>query len=103
MLASSLLKLSNDLKKLHALQNKIKSALTYPFIIFLFLFLALFIVLTYVIPAIKPLFDTAEVSLPFATKSLIFVSNFVIDNIFVLILFFFSCFVFFIGYKNTKT
>ena len=103
MLAESLLKLSNDLKKVHALRNKIKSAMTYPFIIFLFLLVAVIIVLTYVIPAIKPLFDTAEVALPFATQSLIFISDFVGHNILILILFLFSCFVLFVGYKSTKT
>jgi len=51
------MKLSEDLKKVHELRNKIKTALTYPIIIFLFLGLALSIVLTYVIPSIKPLFD----------------------------------------------
>jgi type II secretory pathway component PulF len=50
------MKLSDDLKKIHDLKNKIKGALTYPLIIFIFLFIALIIVLSYVIPAIQPLF-----------------------------------------------
>jgi type IV pilus assembly protein PilC len=65
------MKLSDDLKKLHELKNKIKSALTYPLIIFIFLILALVIVLAYVIPAIQPLFIDSDVELPVATKALI--------------------------------
>ncbi|MBT3729354.1 hypothetical protein HOF65_04355 [bacterium] len=79
-LSSALLKISDDLKKVHDLRNKVKGSLTYPVIIFLFLFLALFIVLTFVIPEIKPLFDTAEVELPTSTKLLINTSDFIIGN-----------------------
>jgi type IV pilus assembly protein PilC len=78
-LTTSFMKVSEDLKKIHELRNKIKTALTYPLIIFLFLILALVIVLTYVIPAITPLFVDAEVELPIATKALLWTSNFVID------------------------
>jgi type II secretory pathway component PulF len=81
MLSTALMKISDDLKKVHALRNKIKGSLTYPIIIFLFLILALFIVLTFVIPEIKPLFDTAEVELPMSTKLLIMASDFIINNL----------------------
>ena len=103
MLSESLLKLSDELKKVHELRNKIKWALTYPLIIFLFLFLAVLLVLTYVIPAIKPLFETSQVELPTATKALMFVSDFVSSNFLLLILIIFSVFVLFVWYKNTKT
>jgi type IV pilus assembly protein PilC len=96
MLSESLSKLSEDLKKVHELRNKIKSALTYPLIIFIFLFLAVILVLTYVIPAIKPLFETSEVELPGATKALLFVSDFVSHNFLLLILILFSIFVLFV-------
>jgi len=102
-LSSSLMKLSDDLKKLHELKNKIKSALTYPLIIFIFLILALVIVLAYVIPAIQPLFIDSDVELPVATKALIWTSDFIIQNYWVLILFFSTVFVLFLIYKNTKS
>ncbi|MDD2871211.1 MAG: type II secretion system F family protein [Candidatus Gracilibacteria bacterium] len=102
-LSSSLLKLSDDLKKVHDLRNKVKGSLTYPIIIFLFLFLALFIVLTFVVPQIKPLFDTAEVELPLSTKLLIGTSDFIIGNIWLLFLILISIVVFFFGYKNTES
>ncbi|MDD3793755.1 MAG: type II secretion system F family protein [Candidatus Gracilibacteria bacterium] len=102
-LSKSLMKLSEDLKKVHELKNKIKTALTYPLIIFLFLGLALSIVLTYVIPSIKPLFEDAGVELPIATKALLAASNFMINNVWFIFLFIATTIVFFIGYKNTKT
>lgn len=101
-LSKSLLKLSDDLKKIHELKNKIKWALTYPIIIFLFLFLALVIVLIYVIPSIKPLFDDSDIELPNATKALLYTSDFMINNFWLILLFIITSFVIFIWYKNTK-
>lgn len=101
-LSKSLMKLSEDLKKVYELRNKIKWALTYPVIIFLFLLLALAIVLTYVIPSIKPLFADAGVELPVATKSLLYTSEFVINNVWFIFLFLATAVVFFIWYKNTR-
>lgn len=103
MLSTSLMKLSDDLKKLHNLRNRIKWSLTYPMIIFLFLFLALFIVLTFVIPQIKPLFDTAWVELPISTQLLIATSDFVIWNIWLLFLALITFVVFVFWYINTST
>ena len=101
-LSDSLARLSDELKKKHDLRSKIKWALTYPIIIFSFLLLAVIVVLAYVIPSIKPLFDTAEVDLPIATKALIFTSDFIVNNFLVLLLFLFSLFVLWVGYKSTE-
>lgn len=80
-LSHSLNKLSEDLKKTYELRKKIKWALTYPTIIFLFMFLAIAIVLTYVVPSIKPLFEWSDKELPFATQSLLWVSDFIVNRI----------------------
>ncbi len=101
MLSDSLMKVSDDLKKVSDLKNNIKWALTYPIIIFLFLFLALFIVLTFVIPELKELFSSAEVDLPMSTQLLIGTSNFVKNNLWLLFLSFASFVVFIYWYKNT--
>lgn len=79
-LSTSLIKLSEDLKKVHDLRNKIKWALTYPIIIFFFIFLAIAVVMTYVVPSIKPLFAESQTELPLATQSLIWTSDFVVNN-----------------------
>lgn len=102
-LVESLWKLSDDLKKVYNLKKKVKGALTYPFIIFLFLFLAILIVLVYVIPAIIPLFDNSDVELPTATQALIATSNFIKWNFWVIILFFATIYVAFVGYRATET
>jgi type IV pilus assembly protein PilC len=101
MLSESLSKLSFDLKKVYELRNKVKWALTYPFIIFLFLFLAIWVVLTYVIPAIQPLFETTETQLPIATQALIATSEFLRSNSLLLLLMLASIYVAFLFYKNT--
>ena len=102
-LSGSLMKLSDDLKKIHELKNKIKWALTYPIIIFLFLLLALILVLTYVIPAITPLFMDSWMELPVATRALVATSNFVINNFWAIILVIIAFGIFFVWYKNTRT
>jgi type II secretory pathway component PulF len=101
-LSVSLAHLSENLRKSHDLRSKIKAALTYPVIIFLFLILAIIIVLAYVIPAVSQLFETSEVELPAATKALIATSNFVIFNWPILILFLATVLLLFYGYKSTE-
>lgn len=101
-LSQSLSNLSENLRKSYDLRSKIKAALTYPIIIFLFLGLAIIIVLAYVIPAVSQLFETSDVELPGATKALIATSNFVIYNWPLLILFTATALLIFYGYKNTE-
>jgi type II secretory pathway component PulF len=67
------------------------------------LILALIIVLTYVIPAITPLFADADVELPIATKTLLATSNFVINNFWLILLFIATLVVSGVIYKNTKS
>lgn len=101
-LVESLSSLALEFKKLHNLKLTIKSALTYPIIIILFLILAILVVLTYVIPSIMPLIEESWREKPFATVALIATSNFVINNFF-WILIFLAIIVFFIFvYKNTE-
>lgn len=102
-LVNSLESLSNDFKKIHNLRGKIKGALTYPIIIFLFLIVAVIIVMTYVIPMLKPLFDTAEVELPFATIALIATSDFISNYLFYIISGIAVFFVWILFYKNTPS
>jgi len=100
-LSKSLLIIANNIKKNDELSKKIKSALTYPLIIFLFLIIAVLIVLTYVIPALLPLFENSETQLPAATVALIATSDFVKYNSYYIIFFLFVLFVSFYGFKNT--
>jgi type II secretory pathway component PulF len=69
--------------------------LSYPAIILGFLIMAIVVVLIYVIPNIRPLFDDADIELPFATQALLFTSDFMRDNFLYLVFFFALVFVLF--------
>lgn len=101
-MSESMWKLSEDLRRSYELKSKVKNALTYPFIIFLFLLLSVTIVLIYVVPAIEPLFANSDTELPWVTKSLIMTSNFISDDWVILILLFLTLFVVFIWYRSTE-
>lgn len=77
--------LAIQLREQEDLKMKAKSALTYPMIIAAFLVVAILVIMTSVIPKLKPLFETAQVELPFATKTLVYTSDFVVSNIFIII------------------
>lgn len=102
-MVDSLQALSADYRKIHNLREKIKWALTYPIIIFIFLIVAVIVVMTYVIPMLKPLFDTAEVELPIATLALIWTSDFISNYIFLIITAFIWWILFLSFYKNTES
>lgn len=86
-LADSFMRLSDDMKQAVELRNKIKSALNYPMIIFGFLFIAVVVILVYVIPNIRPLFEDAGIQLPLATRALLGTSDFLIGNFLYLVFF----------------
>ncbi|EKE28571.1 MAG: hypothetical protein ACD_3C00043G0010 [uncultured bacterium (gcode 4)] len=78
--------LGNQLREQDDLKLKAKAALTYPIIILAFLIVAIFVIMTAVIPKLKPLFSTADVELPYATLSLIYASDFFTWNIIIIII-----------------
>ncbi len=102
-LSKSLESLALSVKKNDILKKKVKSSLSYPLIIFLFLLIAVTIVLTYVIPSLMPLFENSDAKLPMATIALISTSNFLKNYYLVLLFWLFSFFVFILGYKSTKS
>ncbi|MGE4444163.1 MAG: type II secretion system F family protein [Candidatus Altimarinota bacterium] len=102
-LIGALSTLAIESKKLYELRQTIKSSLTYPLIIILFLVVAVLIVMTYVVPALIPLIEEAGAEKPFATTALIATSNFVTNNFILLILFFLTSVLLFVGYKSTDS
>ena len=102
MLVQALQKLSDNLQKVHELRSQVKTALTYPIIIFFFLILAIVVVLSYVIPSLTPLFETAEVKLPWSTQALIATSDFLVNNYWYIILLLLSAIIAIIGYGSTQ-
>ena len=77
---SCLRELAGELRKGDELASKVKGALTYPTIILVFLALAVFVVMGFVMPRLTPLFEGANVTLPTSTRVLIATSAFVTGN-----------------------
>jgi len=102
-LVESLSRTAIEFKKLHELKSTIKNSLTYPFIIIIFLVIAVLIVMTYVVPAIIPLLEDAWVEKPFATVALIATSDFITNNFLLIILFWVMSVLWFYFYKSTDS
>ncbi len=101
-LVDSLSTLALESKKLYELKQTIKTSLTYPLIIIIFLVIAVLIVMTYVVPALVPLIEEAGAEKPFATVALIATSDFITNNFILIILFILSFFLLFFWYKSTE-
>lgn len=70
-LSTSLLYVSSELKKQRELNNKIKSALIYPTVVFFATIGMTIFLTTYIFPKIIPIFSSLNVKLPFTTKLVI--------------------------------
>ena len=86
MLRTTLSAIASELRMQEELRRKVLGALTYPLIIMIFLMLALIVVMIYVIPQIMPIIAEMTTDIPFSTRSLIAVSDFIADNILLLII-----------------
>ena len=74
-----------DLRSREEIRRKLKAALTYPVVVMLFLVAAVSVVMSYVVPKLVPLFQTAGSDLPASTTALIAASAFVRNYGFVLV------------------
>lgn len=84
---NSFVNLANELRNQEELTSKVKGALTYPFIIILFLIGAIMTIMTYIIPKLEPLFMNTGVELPLATRTLVASSRFIQGNFLGIIIF----------------
>lgn len=101
-LAKSYISLSEELRTQEELRQKVIASLTYPGIIMGFLFAAVFVIMTYVIPKIRPLFDNSDTELPASTQALIASSEFIQNHwIMIIVLSFFGFFTL-KAYANTE-
>lgn len=69
-----------QIKKSNELRSRIRSAMTYPVIVVIAMVLIGIGMLIFVIPKITSLFDQMNAKLPFATRLLINISKFVVNN-----------------------
>lgn len=87
ILSQNLEYLSDELKKKELLRRKVLGALAYPIIITVATFGITTGLILYVFPKILPIFSSLHVNLPFSTRFLIAVSNFLIHYGLLLVLF----------------
>ncbi len=85
MLVKAFRSISAELRMQEDLRRKVIGAVTYPLVIMFFLVLALLVVMIYVVPQIMPIIAEMTTTVPLSTRSLIAVSNFLRDNIVLLI------------------
>lgn len=95
--------IANELRMEEDLRRKVTSAMIYPVIIIFFLVLALIVVMVYVIPQIIPVITETGTTIPLSTKSLVVVSDFFRENIFILIGLFAAIGLAFQGYVSSPS
>lgn len=101
MIKTSFESIAYELRMQEDLRRKVLSALSYPFIIFFFLVLALVVVMVYVIPQIMPILAESSDTLPFSTRSLLWVSDFLRGNLLYIVIFFLAGGSILFGYLQT--
>lgn len=74
-------RLADFMEKSTALKSKIQSALVYPIFMFIVGSGVMFFMMIYVIPKISKIFEASEKALPLSTLILMTISNFLIDNL----------------------
>lgn len=75
-----------NIKKDIEFNSKVKSALTYPILVFVVFAGVMLVILTFVIPRISEVFSRLNVTLPLATRVLILLSNLVLNYSIILII-----------------
>jgi MSHA biogenesis protein MshG len=96
-----LFKLSEHIEKDEEVRQKIKNATLYPKIVVGAIITAILILITFVIPKFAQLYKSFRTELPLPTKMLIAISDFFINNWYVIIIF--GLFMFFLYFYLTKT
>ena len=76
-LASVLNRLSDTLDKSQKLKESVRTASIYPTIVLIFAVISIMVLMTWVLPAFRPMFEDAGTSLPILTQIVIGVSDFV--------------------------
>lgn len=103
MLKDSFQAIAAELRMQSDLRSKVVGALTYPVVIMFFLVLALTVVMTYVVPQIMPILAEVTTKISFSTRSLIFASNFLRDNMIFIVIIFVAIGLIFNWYVMTET
>ena len=72
--------LAVDLEKAYKIRGKVKSAMTYPIIVFMLLIGVVTVMMIYVVPKLTQLFSSMEEGLPLITRVVVGISEFMVTN-----------------------
>jgi len=86
ILDTILLRLATFLEKNDAIVRKVKGAMVYPAVIFSIAIIAVVVLLVFVIPTFQQMFEEAGIALPLPTRLVIFLSDFLQHNWYILII-----------------
>ncbi|MFH1284186.1 MAG: type II secretion system F family protein [Candidatus Peregrinibacteria bacterium] len=78
--------LSKDAEKVYAIKSKVKSAMIYPIVIFVLLIGVVAAMMIFVIPRLKELFTATGADLPLITRIVVGLSDFMVQQKFLLII-----------------
>lgn len=79
-------KFNNYLEKISTLRKRVFSSLSYPIIVFVFMFLMMFAILVFAIPKFSDFYRGFNADLPGITNTMIVISNFIQDNLIFIIM-----------------
>ncbi len=100
-LSESLEYLANHIEREYEFMGKLKGAMIYPLFI-LFIALAIFsLMVFFILPQIKAIFESSNVELPLLTKIIFTIGDFIREKLKILILFSLSFLVLSLSFKNT--
>jgi type IV pilus assembly protein PilC len=80
-LTASLKSVGDQLEKTYLLNKKVKSAMIYPVIILCIMILLAILMLIFVVPTLSAVFNELNVQLPITTRIVIYVSDFLKNNV----------------------
>lgn len=101
-LDTMMLRMSTHFEKENKLNNKIKSAMTYPIVLGIVAICAVMFIMTFVMPTFIEMFESEGVVLPLSTQILINLSSILQENILFIIIIFICLFVVFKFYSRTE-
>ena len=81
-------RLAVHFEKEHKMNEKVKSAMTYPIVVIIMAVLVVVFILTFVLPTFMHMFEQMKVELPLPTRILLATSGFVTNNWLLLLVFF---------------
>lgn len=86
-LEEALTEVSSQMKKSHELMSKVRGAMIYPAVIFAVMVGIAFFVVLYIFPKLLVLFEETQTELPLATRILIFITHFMQNYWYLIIIF----------------